>query len=77
MICMWQLLVESCSGHGVCVNTAQFFSLFGFNYGNVTTDYIKQGGATWDAFGWYHCLCSANKAAGFLSDPLRPSVGPR
>jgi len=67
---------ESCSGHGVCINTAQLFELFGYSYGNVTTDYIKAGGDNWDAFSWYHCLCSANIAAGFMADPLRPSVGP-
>jgi hypothetical protein len=67
----------SCSGHGTCVSTATLFELFGLSYGNVTTDYIKAGGPTWDAYRWHHCLCSANMAAGFLGDPLRPSVGPR
>jgi hypothetical protein len=67
----------SCSGHGSCVSTAKLFQLFGLSYGNVTTDYIKAGGPNWDAFSWHHCLCSANLAAGFLGDPLRPSVGPR
>jgi hypothetical protein len=67
----------SCSGHGTCVSTAKLFQLFGLSYGNVTTDYIKAGGPNWDAFSWHHCLCSASLAAGFLGDPLRPSVGPR
>lgn len=67
----------ACSGHGSCVDTARLFELFGLSYGNVTTDYIKTGGNNWDAYRWHHCLCSANAAAGFMADPLRPSVGPR
>ncbi len=59
------------------MNTATLFQLFGLAYGNVTTDYIKAGGNNWDAFSWHHCLCTASIGAGFLGDPLRPSVGPK
>lgn len=59
------------------MSTATLFQLYGLSYGNVTTDYVKAGGPNWDAYRWHDCLCSANLAAGFLGDPLRPSVGPR
>ena len=77
----WDIYVyisdTACSGHGNCVSTARLFELYGLSYGNVTTDYIKPGGPNWDAYRWFHCLCSASIVAGFLGDPYRPSVGPR
>lgn len=47
----------ACSGHGLCVNIAEFYSTFGFSYGSVSQNYL--GGETWDAYNWYECLCTA------------------
>lgn len=67
---------DVCSGRGVCVTVAQFYEMFGFTYGDPSVGIIDGGSSTWDAFTWWHCLCSAKRSAGYLGDPFRPSVGP-
>lgn len=67
----------ACSGHGSCVNMAQYFKFYNFSYGNSSSEFLDIGGKTWDALSWYECLCNVQVSQGATGNSLYPLVGPR
>lgn len=53
----------------------QWAAAAGLTYG--VADNYREYPSNWDAFGWYHCMCSAQTQAGFVGNPSYPTVGPQ
>lgn len=64
-----------CSGKGWCVNMNKWAAMAGFEYGDESN--LREYPDTWDAFTFYHCMCSARTPDGFRGNTRYPTVGPR
>ena len=57
-----------CSGNGWCVNANMWAAARGVAYGDETN--TAQLPQTWDAFKYYHCMCSARTPDGLVGNEM-------